>query len=343
MKQNLLNMTIEESKQFAAALGEKPYRGKQVFQWIWRGANSFDEMTDLPKAFREKLKEHARIGLPELLDVQEDPADGTRKFLFSFGEDAVESVFMKYSYGNTLCVSTQVGCKMGCRFCASALGGFVRDLTAGEMAGQILAAEQQTGEKIGHVVLMGMGEPFDNYENVSSFLRILHDPAGKNMSWRHMTVSTSGIIPVMRRFTEDFPQVGLAISLHRIDDAARSELMPVNRKYPLPNLLQEARDYTEKTGRRITFEYALIRGENDTLRDVKALQEALSGMLCHVNLIPLNAVEESGLSGSSRKRAQEIARQLEEAGIPATVRRELGSGIDGACGQLRLRHGPAFA
>lgn len=343
MKQNLLNMTIEECKQFAAALGEKPYRGKQVFQWIWRGANGFDEMTDLPKAFREKLKEHARIGLPELLDVQEDPADGTRKFLFSFGKDAVESVFMKYSYGNTLCVSTQVGCKMGCRFCASALGGFVRDLTAGEMAGQILAAEQQTGEKIGHVVLMGMGEPFDNYENVSSFLRILHDPAGKNMSWRHMTVSTSGIIPVMRRFTEDFPQVGLAISLHRIDDAARSELMPVNRKYPLPNLLQEARDYTEKTGRRITFEYALIRGENDTLRDVKALQEALSGMLCHVNLIPLNAVEESGLSGSSRKRAQEIARQLEEAGIPATVRRELGSGIDGACGQLRLRHGPAFA
>lgn len=338
MKKDLLNLTMEEMKQFAAVLGEKPYRGKQVFQWICRGADSFDEMTDLPKAFRQKLEEAARIRCLELLDVQEDPEDGTRKFLFGTdGDAAVESVFMKYSYGNTLCVSSQIGCKMGCAFCASALGGFVRDLTAGEMMAQVLEAERQTGEPVSHIVIMGMGEPFDNYGNVSRFLRLLHEPAGKNMSWRHMTVSTSGIIPVMRQFAEDFPQVNLAVSLHRIDDAGRSSIMPVNRRYPVRDLLDEAREYTEKTGRRITFEYALIRGENDSPQDIRRLQEALQGMLCHVNLIPLNSVTETGLAGSSRQRAREIAGQLERAGIPATVRRELGAKIDGACGQLRLR------
>lgn len=343
MKQDLLDLTIEEMQRFAAELGEKPFRGKQLFQWIHRedgsGAVSFQEMTNLPKVFREKLEERARIGSLELLDVQEDRRDGTRKFLFGTENHGIESVFMKYSYGNTLCVSTQIGCKMGCAFCASALGGFLRNLTAGEMMGQVLAAERQTGEPISHIVLMGMGEPFDNYENVSRFLRILHEPAGRNMSWRHMTVSTSGILPVMERFGDEFPQVNLAISLHRIDDAGRSEIMPVNRKYPVADLLAAAKRYTEKTGRRITFEYALIRNENDRPEDVQRLVQSLRGMLCHVNLIPLNAVKETGLTGSNRQRAREIACQLEEAGIPATVRRELGREIDGACGQLRLRHG----
>ncbi len=338
-KRDLLGMTIEEMKAFATELGEKPFRGKQIFQWVHRGAASFDEMTDLPKKLREKLEKEARIGSLALLEVQEDPEDGTRKFLFGTAEEGIESVFMQYSYGNTLCVSTQMGCRMGCRFCASALGGFLRDLTAGEMLAQVLAAERQTGQTINHIVLMGMGEPFDNYENVSRFLRLMHAPEGRNMSWRHMTVSTSGLIPVMKRFGEDFPQVNLAISLHRIDDEARSQLMPVNRKYPVKELLAAAREYTEKTGRRITFEYALIRGENDRPEDVSSLCAALKGMLCHVNLIPLNSVEETGLAGSSRKRAGEIAKQLEDAGIPATVRRELGTEIDGACGQLRLRRG----
>lgn len=226
---------------------------------------------------------------------------------------------------------------MGCRFCASAIGGFVRDLSAGEMLDQILSAERETGEKIDHLVVMGMGEPFDNYENLARFLRLLHDPAGRNMSYRSMTVSTSGIIPVIARFADDFPQANLAISLHRLTDRGRSAIMPVNERYPLDDLLAAAEAYGAKTGRRITFEYALIKGGNDSDSDVELMIRKLRGMLCHVNLIPLNRVEETGLDGSSRKRAEEIAARLERSGIPATVRRELGSEIDGACGQLRRR------
>ena len=333
-------MTIEELKQFAAEIGEKPFRGKQIFVWLSRGAGSFDEMTDLPKTLREKLKQTARIGGCRAVRVQEDASDGTRKILFESAEpdaDTFEGVFMKYSYGNSLCVSSQVGCRMGCRFCASALDGLKRDLSAGEMLGQVLEAERVTGEKVGHIVIMGMGEPFDNYENVAKFLRLLHAEEGRNMSWRNMTVSTSGIIPRISQFAEDFPQVNLAISLHRLTDEGRSSIMPVNRKYPVGQLLDAARAYTEKTHRRVTFEYALIRGENDTGDDVQLMIRKLGGILCHVNLIPLNDVEETDFRGSSRKRAQEIARTLENAGIPATVRRQLGSEIDGACGQLRRR------
>ena len=367
MKQDLLGMTIDELKAFATEMGEKPFRGKQLFVWINRGVTDFDEMTDLSAAFRQRLKEAAVIGRTSILDVQEDKADGTRKFLFGFGGsedgfggsedgfgrsedgfggdadgafvgDAAESVFMKYKYGNTLCVSSQIGCRMGCKFCASALGGFVRNLTAGEMLSQVLTAEAATGETINHIVVMGMGEPFDNYANLAKFLQLLHDPNGKNMSYRNMTVSTSGLIPGIQRFAKDFPQAGLAISLHRMTDEGRSSIMPINRKYPLAQLLKAAREYTEETSRRITFEYTLIRGENDSDADVALLKKHLRGMLCHVNLIPLNKVEETGLTGSSRKRAEEIAEQLMAAGISATVRRELGSEIDGACGQLRLRN-----
>ena len=224
---------------------------------------------------------------------------------------------------------------MGCRFCASALGGFVRNLEAGEMLGQVLEAERVTGERINHIVIMGMGEPFDNYENAAKFLRLLHDEESRNMSWRNMTVSTCGIIPKIEQFGDDFPQVNLAISLHRLTDDGRSAIMPVNRKYPVDELLEAARRYTDKTHRRITFEYALIEGENDTDEDVKLMISKLGGMLCHVNLIPLNKVDETGFDGSSRIRAREIAGRLETAGIPATVRRQLGSRIDGACGQLR--------
>ncbi len=337
-QKDLLGMTIEELKQFAVELGEAPFRGKQLFRWIHKGERDFSAMTDFSEKLREKLQESAFIGGVQVEKIQHDKKDGTRKFLYGLKDgNAVEGVFMKYSYGNSLCVSSQVGCRMGCAFCASALHGLVRDLTAGEMLSQVYEAERATGEKINHIVVMGMGEPFDNYENLKRFLELLHHQDGKNLSYRHMTVSTSGILPGIRQFAEDFPQVNLAVSLHRAEEKGRSEIMPVNRAYPLAELLQTAREYTEKTGRRVTFEYALISGENDRPEDVKLLQQKLSGMLCHVNLIPLNEVEETGFSGSSRKRAEEIASQLERAGIPATVRRELGSEIDGACGQLRLK------
>ncbi len=338
-KKNLLGMTTEELKSFMQEIGEKPFRGKQLFKWVNRGVTDFDEMTDFSKALRAKLKSAAYVGSLEVLDVQQDKKDGTRKFLFGLGDgNAIESVFMQYKYGNSLCVSSQVGCKMGCKFCATALDGFTRNLTAGEMLEQIYAAERETGKEINHIVVMGMGEPFDNYENLSKFLRLLHDPEGKNMSYRNMTVSTSGLIPAINKFADDFPQVNLAISLHRLDDAGRSAIMPVNDAYPVDELLTAARNYTEKTGRRITFEYTLIKGENDKNSDVELMKEKLSGMLCHVNLIPLNKVDETGFDGSTRKRAEEIADRLTKAGVPATVRRELGSAIDGACGQLRAKN-----
>ena len=350
MRRQLLGMTIEEMKLFAAELGEKPFRGGQIFTWLHRGVTDFEEMTNLSKALREKLKAGLEagdfsIGGCRVADVQEDRKDGTRKFLFEMEtSDFVEGVFMKYGYGNSLCVSSQVGCRMGCRFCASALGGFVRNLSAGEMLGQVLAAENHVRDEgtdedpsINHIVVMGMGEPFDNYDNLACFLRLLHDEKGRNMSYRNMTVSTSGIVPVIERFGEDFPQVNLAISLHRLTDEGRSRIMPVNRKYPLDMLLEAAERYTDKTRRRITFEYALISGENDSDEDVNLMIKRLGGMLCHVNLIPLNKVDETGFSGSGRSRAAEIAARLDRAGIPATVRRELGGEIDGACGQLRLK------
>lgn len=346
--QDLLGMTIEELKHFAEEQGEKPFRGKQIFIWLSRGVENFDQMTDLPGKFREKLKTVARIGGCRAVRIQKDNKDGTKKFLFEStkneGEefsraDRFEGVFMKYRYGNSLCVSSQIGCRMGCRFCASALGGFVRNLDAGEMLGQVIEAERVTGEKISHIVVMGMGEPFDNYENLAKFMKLLHDPDGKNMSYRNMTVSTSGIIPGIQRFAEDFPQAGLAISLHRLTDEGRSAIMPVNRSYPLDKLLNAAKEYTDRTHRRITFEYALIRGENDSDADVALMIDKLRNMLCHVNLIPLNKVKETGMTGTDRARAEKIAQRLETAGIAATVRRELGGEIDGACGQLRLSDG----
>lgn len=337
-KKNLLGLTAGESKEFMQSMGEASFRGKQLFKWVNRGVKEFSEMTDFSLDLRKKLEENAYIGALEILDVQHDAADGTRKFLFGLEDgNAVESVFMKYKYGNSLCVSSQVGCKMGCKFCASALDGFVRNLTAGEMLDQIFSAEKNTGEKINHIVVMGMGEPFDNYENLSRFMKLLHDTDGKNMSYRNMTVSTSGIIPMIERFAEDFPQANLAISLHRAEDKGRSEIMPVNRIYPVDRLLKAAGAYAERTGRRVTFEYTLIKGENDRPEDILLLKEKLRGMLCHVNLIPLNKVEETGYTASSRKQAAEFARMLENSGIPATVRREMGADIDGACGQLRRR------
>lgn len=337
-RKNLQGLTIEELKSFAAEIGEKPFRGKQLFRWINKGVKDLSAMTDFSESLRVKLEAHAYIGGVSIFNVQHDKTDGTKKFLFGLEDgNAVEGVFMKYKYGNSLCISSQVGCRMGCAFCASTLDGLVRNLNAGEMVDQVLQAEIYTGEKINHIVVMGMGEPFDNYENLKKFLEIIHHSDGKNLSYRNITVSTSGIIPMIKKFGEEFPQVNLAISLHRLDDEGRSRIMPVNKAYPVDELIKAAGDYIEKTGRRITFEYTLIKGENDTAEDIEMIKAKLSGLLCHINLIPLNKVEDTGFSGSSRKHAEKIAEELNKAGIAATVRRELGNEIDGACGQLRLK------
>lgn len=334
---NLRDLTIKELKGFCEGIGEKPFRAKQIFSWIYKGAESFDEMTDLSKALREKLKEHAYIGKLDIIRVQHSKTDGTRKYLLGLEDgNMIESVFMKYKYGNSICVSSQAGCRMGCKFCASGLDGLKRDLTPGEIAGQILTIEKDTGEKINHIVVMGTGEPFDNYANLKKFLINVNDKEGLNLSMRNITVSTCGLIPRIQDFSKEMKQVNLAISLHSADSETRESMMPVNRSYPVDDLLAACREYTEETGRRITFEYALVKGKTDTKEQIDLLASKLKGMLCHVNLIPLNEVKETGFAGSNRKRAAEIASYLETRGIPATVRRELGADIDAACGQLRL-------
>ena len=338
---NLKDMQLTELENFIKELGEPKFRAKQIFQWMYRdgGVTDWDQMTNVPKTLRTKLAEEASLGILKPLQVQVSRLDGTRKYLFELEDgNAIESVFMKYKYGNSICVSSQAGCRMGCKFCASGMDGLVRDLTPGEIIGQLLAAEKDTGEKINHVVVMGTGEPFDNYDNLSDFIRLLHDSNGLNLSLRNITVSTCGLVPGIRKFAEDFPQVNLAISLHAPNDEIRSRTMPVSKAYPMPELLQACREYAEKTGRRVTFEYTLIKGVNDQPEHAEELSQRLRGMLCHVNLIPLNIVKESGFDTTARKDAERFRTQLEEKGIPATIRRELGDDIDGACGQLRLKN-----
>ncbi len=336
---NILDLELKELEKIIKETGEPSFRAKQIFGWIAKGDTEPESMRNVPKSFWEKTASLGiRAIIPEIAEIQRSK-DGTVKGLLRMEDgQAVEAVFMKYKYGNSICISSQAGCRMGCAFCASGINGLERDLTAGEMYGEILAMEKATGEKISHLVVMGTGEPFDNYENLSRFIRILNDPAGKNLGMRNITVSTCGLVPVIERFGDDFPQVNLAISLHAADPEERSEIMPVNRAYPLEELIGACRRYTEKTGRRITFEYTLIHGVNDDRKHLDKLAELLHGMLCHVNLIPLNAVKEKGFTPGTRERAEEFREALEKRGIPATVRRELGSDIDAACGQLRLKN-----
>jgi 23S rRNA (adenine2503-C2)-methyltransferase len=339
MKTNLKNLSIKEMELFLESLGEKKFRAKQIFSWIYKGADSFEEMTDLSKDLRSKLEEHAEIKKLSILKVQNSEKDGTRKYLFGLDDgNSIEAVFMKYKFGNTVCISSQAGCRMGCSFCASAINGLQRDLTAGEMADQIISIEKDTGEKVGNVVIMGTGEPLDNYENLSGFLRNIHEKDGLNLGMRSITVSTCGLIPKMMEIAEDFPQINLAVSLHAPNDTVRSRLMPISKRYPMNELLEACRQHIEKTGRRITFEYALVQEVNDSDGNAEALAAKLRGINCHVNLIPLNRVDETGFSGSDRKDAERFRDILERRGIQVTIRRELGSDIDAACGQLRLKN-----
>lgn len=344
---NFKNMEIKELADFFVGIGEKKFRAAQVYAWMMRGAQGFQDMTDLPEALREKLSVMQRAGEITLIcaeteNIQISVTDGTRKYLLKLRDgNLIESVFMKYKYGNSVCISSQVGCRMGCIFCASAIGGHMRNLSAGEMLDQIIVIERDTGEKVNHIVVMGTGEPFDNYENLALFLQRAHDEKGLGIGMRNITVSTCGIIPGIKRLAEDFPSVGLAISLHAPNNEIRNRLLPINKLYPLEDLLPACKEYTEKTGRRITFEYALINGVNDSRVHADALADLLyadmGNKLCHVNLIPLNEVSETGLAGSEDRHAAAFCERLARRKISATIRRRLGTDIDAACGQLRMK------
>lgn len=335
-KLDLMNMEIPELQQFLEAMGQQKFRAKQIFQWIGRGVREIDDMTDLSRDLREKLKLSAHIGSLNIRRKLVSKIDGTAKYLFELTDgNVIESVLMRYKYGHTVCISSQIGCKMGCKFCASTQAGFMRDMTAGEMLDQVVSIGRDAGEKIGNIVIMGIGEPFDNYDNVIKFLRLIHDPNGMDMGYRHMTVSTCGLAPQIARFTGENMPVNLAVSLHAPDDKLREAIMPIGRKYSIDKLIEACKIYTEASGRRITFEYAMISGVNDSLETARKLALLLKGMFCHVNLIPANLVAGSGFDQSSKKHLLEFKEALVHSGIETTVRRELGSDINAACGQLR--------
>lgn len=339
---DLKSMTRAELRSFLERLGEPGYRADQVFRWLHaRAVTSFAAMTDLPKELRARLEDEAVITELRVLERQEDAADGTVKFLLGLPDgEAVEAVILRYRHGITVCVSTQVGCRMGCLFCASTVGGLVRNLTAGEMVEEVLVAERhlraEGSGRVSRVVLMGIGEPLENYDAVLRFIRLIHEPAGLGISYRHVTLSTCGLVPEMRRLAGEGLPITLAVSLHAPNDEVRARLMPVARRYPVTEVVAAGAEYAERTGRRVTFEYALVEGVNDLPELARELARLLRGVLCHVNLIPLNP-SGRGLRGSPPERVRAFKEALERFGIPVTVRRELGAGIDAACGQLRRR------
>lgn len=332
----LPDMDIEELEQFLRDAGQQKFRAKQIFSWIARGVRDFDEMTDLSKQLRRQLKLSALISGLNIKKKLISSIDGTSKYLFELPDrNMIEGVLMEYIHGYTACISSQVGCKMGCSFCASTNAGFGRNLTAGEMLEQITAMQNDSGVRVGNVVIMGIGEPFDNYDSVLKFLKLAHDPEGLNIGYRHMTVSTCGLAPQILRFADENMQVNLAISLHAPNDKIRSAIMPVAKKYSIDKIIAACKIYTEKTKRRITFEYALIEGINDSQGNAGELALRLKGLLCHVNLIPVNSVKGVGYRQSDRRHIDDFARMLARHGIETTVRRELGADINAACGQLR--------
>ena len=320
-------------------LGQPAYRAKQVFRWLQQGVGSFDEMSDLPKALREALKETCRLTRPEILRKQVSAHDGTIKYLFGLEDgNSIETVHMQYEHGNSICVSTQAGCKMGCVFCASFDPKKSRDLRPAEILDEILWAQKDSGRRVSNIVLMGTGEPLDNYENVMTFLRLVSHPEGLNIGMRHISLSTCGLVPMIRRLEEERLQLTLSVSLHAPNDVLRSRLMPVNRRWPLGELMPACRHYFEATGRRISFEYAMIRDVNDTAACARQLIGLLRGFSCHVNLIPLNHVEGSPLVPSTRENLRRFQNELIRNGLNATVRRSLGGDIAASCGQLRRQH-----
>lgn len=337
----LLGLHRDELAEYLSGLGAPAYRARQVMRWMYRkGARSFEAMTDLPEALRGELGRTAEVGRLPVLAVQRSTDEATVKLLLGLSDgQTVETVLLEHDYGTSVCVSSQVGCAMGCRFCASTRGGLQRNLSAGEMAAQVLEAREAGGEgrRVSHVVIMGTGEPLANLPAVVRFLRLMHDPDGLGVSYRNMTVSTCGLVPQMGQLAAEGLPITLAVSLHAPNDELRARLMPINGRYPLGELIPACASYAAQTGRRVTFEYALIAGVNDGLAEARELARLLSGMLCHVNLIPLNEVPETGFERSSAGRVEQFRSILARAGVPVTVRREMGSEIEAACGQLRRR------
>ena len=339
MTNHLRSMTLQELGEVLKELGQPAFRAKQLFSWLHKGVTSFDQMTNLPQALRQSLEEKYPLLPPQVVRKQESQKDGTIKYLWRLHDgNCVETVLMRYHYGNTVCISTEVGCAMGCAFCASTLGGLVRRLEAREILEQVLFTQLDSGQPISHIVLMGIGEPLDNYDNVLRFLHLVNSPEGMNISMRHISLSTCGLVPKILRLAEEKLQLTLSVSLHAPNDQVRNTIMPVNKAYPVEELLDACRKYYEITGRRISFEYAMIDGVNDTAEAARELISRLKGMSAHVNLIPLNHVEESPLKPSTKHAVARFQALLEDAGIPATVRRSLGGDIDASCGQLRRKY-----
>ena len=336
---NIKDFNLDELQEELVSIGEKKYRAEQIFKWIYvEKVKEFDEMTNLSLKLREKLKANYTMCNYKILRKQES-SDGTKKYLFDvLDSNAIETVLMQYHHGKTICVSSQIGCKMGCKFCASTGAQFVRSLTAGEIVEQILAVEQDIGDKISNVVFMGIGEPFDNYDNVMKAIKIINNQKGLNIGARHISVSTSGLVPRIYDFANEDLQCTLSISLHATNDEKRSSMMPVNKRYSIEELMEACRYYIDKTNKRISFEYALAKDNNDNLDDAKELVKLLKGMICHVNLIPINKIENGSYTKSTNENIIKFRDYLNDNGIVATIRRELGSDIDAACGQLRRKN-----
>ena len=336
---NLKSMTQSEIGAVFQELGLPAFRAKQVYSWLHKGVRSYDEMTNLPKSLRDVLSEKYPIYPPKVVRKQESAKDGTIKYLWQLQDgNCVETVLMRYRYGSTVCISTEVGCGMGCAFCASTIGGLVRRLEPYEMLDEVLFTQVDSGQTVSHVVLMGIGEPLDNFDNVMRFLELVNSPEGLNISMRHISLSTCGLVPKIDALAQRKLQLSLAISLHGPNDEIRGRLMPVNRAYPMDQLLAACRRYYAATSRRIHFEYAMIDGVNDSEDNAKELLQRLKGLPAHVNMIPLNHVEESPLKPSSRTAVAKFQKILEAGGVTATVRRTLGGDIDASCGQLRRKY-----
>ena len=337
---NLKSMTQPELASILKELGQPAFRAKQVYTWLHKGVRGYEEMTNLPKTLRDMLSEKYPINAPKVVRKQESQKDGTIKYLWQLADgNCVETVLMRYHYGNTVCISTEVGCRMGCAFCASTIGGLVRKLEPCEMLDEVLFTQVDSGLPISHIVLMGIGEPLDNFDNVMRFLELVNSADGMNISMRHISLSTCGLIPMIDELAKRKLQLSLAISLHGPNNEIRGKVMPVNKAYPIEELLEACRRYYAATSRRIHFEYAMIDGLNDSEENARELLRRLKGLPAHVNMIPLNYVEESPLRPSSRAAVAKFQKILEDGGVTATVRRTLGGDIDASCGQLRRKYG----